>query len=93
MLERETTLLLTMLFEKILANKGAIIRGGFSITSTTHIVQIKIARNEKMIMSLIKESMSRSMLEICRYAKSNMLVDLLGRMHELAMKAHSVGDI
>ena len=46
-----------------------------------------------MEVQLIMKIMSKSMLEICKYTKSIMLIDLLGHMQKLATKTHHVSNI
>ena len=71
-------LLLAPPCEKILTNEGVIIRSRFLVSLITCIARYKVGLHAKIIVSLKKKIMSRRMLEICKYPKSNMSMGLLG---------------
>ena len=76
-IKRYNMLFLTLSCEEIPANKGAIARRGFHVTLITHKAGITMSIHMKMTMSLIKKTMSKSIIKIYKYTKSNMPSDLL----------------
>ena len=64
--KRHNMLLMTLPYDKILANMGTITRSGFLVTSITCIEGIRAFLHVKMTMSLMKKTTSRSMHNICK---------------------------
>ena len=82
--ERKNVLLLALSSDNVPIRSSVVTGCRFLVALITCIGGTKVGFHINMIMLSVKKAMSKTMLFICKYTKSRMPMDLIGRMHKLA---------